>query len=576
MKTIKILAIIISAQNLFSTLCHAAIANYTNDLSSIQTVDQDFDDYSAIASQMMGYGAGCFTITNNRLEFTTLNSWAGIKTLKTTIGLNDNWTASISFHLNKIQNIVEGHYYDTGIVLAYGNDFNTAFPNRIVFKALQSFEGRIIRATLYTGGVEQKSFSNTSVLLNATDGILKFVYYPEYRSVMCYFTIMGDPTSYSLCEFKIDNANNQNNELGYNAWNCSANANLNISIFAGSEPYGQLTYFPAITSGDIFLSNFSLNNKAEKWQYVIEDGNARITGYRGPGGSVTIPAAIDNINVTKVGNGYFKPIFLSQNLTLYNNDITNIKVSEGINTIVDCAFAGCLILESVTYPLSLRNIKDWTHAGNISLKNVSFSPGINQIGEMVFANCYAIQSIFIPETVSKVGFSIFKDCTNMTSIYFLGDKPEITGSQWDLSGENVGNIYILPDAAGWGSTFINRPVNRLTGLQAYYLGRQSILTNPFVNNLYNSDQMSNNFLLGQQTILAQPNQFSLYTTNQMQAMAMGNLVLNKNTNGTFTLNYDIEQSTDLQTWTPYQALSLPLTGLPANKAFVRIKLKNSQ
>jgi uncharacterized repeat protein (TIGR02543 family) len=65
----------------------------------------------------------------------------------------------------------------------------------------------------------------------------------------------------------------------------------------------------------------------------------------------------------------------------------------------------------------------------------------------------------------------------------------------------------------------------------------------------------------------------LYTASQMQAMAVGDLLLTKNANGSFTLNYDIEQSTDLQTWTRYQALSLPLTGLPTDKAFVRIKAK---
>jgi hypothetical protein len=65
----------------------------------------------------------------------------------------------------------------------------------------------------------------------------------------------------------------------------------------------------------------------------------------------------------------------------------------------------------------------------------------------------------------------------------------------------------------------------------------------------------------------------LYTANQMQAMAIGDLVLTKNANGSFTLNYDIEKSDNLQTWTTYQALSLPLTGLPADKAFVRIKAK---
>jgi len=65
----------------------------------------------------------------------------------------------------------------------------------------------------------------------------------------------------------------------------------------------------------------------------------------------------------------------------------------------------------------------------------------------------------------------------------------------------------------------------------------------------------------------------LYLATQMQAMAIGDLVLTKNVGGTFTLNYDIEQSADLQTWTTYAPLSLPLTGLPTDKAFVRIRAK---
>jgi hypothetical protein len=65
----------------------------------------------------------------------------------------------------------------------------------------------------------------------------------------------------------------------------------------------------------------------------------------------------------------------------------------------------------------------------------------------------------------------------------------------------------------------------------------------------------------------------LYTANQIQAMAIGDLVLTKNANGSFTLNYDIEQSSDLQSWLPYQSFNLPLTNLPPDKAFIRIKAK---
>ena len=80
---------------------------------------------------------------------------------------------------------------------------------------------------------------------------------------------------------------------------------------------------------------------------------------------------------------------------------------------------------------------------------------------------------------------------------------------------------------------------------------------------------------GVNSVLSNPNLWTLYTTSQIQNMAVGDLVLTRQVSGGFVLNYDVEQSTDLQTWTPYQALSLSLTGLPTDKAFVRIKVINS-
>jgi hypothetical protein len=77
------------------------------------------------------------------------------------------------------------------------------------------------------------------------------------------------------------------------------------------------------------------------------------------------------------------------------------------------------------------------------------------------------------------------------------------------------------------------------------------------------------------SVTASPNTWSLFTTSQIQNMAVDDLVLTRQEGGGFVLNYDIEQSTDLQTWTTYAPLSLPLTGLPTDKAFVRIKVINS-
>jgi hypothetical protein len=102
------------------------------------------------------------------------------------------------------------------------------------------------------------------------------------------------------------------------------------------------------------------------------------------------------------------------------------------------------------------------------------------------------------------------------------------------------------------------------------------MDNPSTIGLYNSTQYSDNYNAGMQSVIGNPNAHNLYTTSQIQNMAVGDLVLTRQVSGGFVLNYDIEQSTDLQTWTTYAPLSLPLTGLPTDKAFVRVKMKSSQ
>jgi len=65
----------------------------------------------------------------------------------------------------------------------------------------------------------------------------------------------------------------------------------------------------------------------------------------------------------------------------------------------------------------------------------------------------------------------------------------------------------------------------------------------------------------------------LYTTSQIHNLTLGDLVLTRDVNGGFNLKYDIEQSSDLQSWLPYESFNLPLTNLPPDKAFIRIKAK---
>lgn len=293
---------------------------------------------------------------------------------------------------------------------------------------------------------------------------------------------------------------------------------VSVLLFSASVSLAQAQY---LTFGD--------------WEYKVNGSEAEITRYLGQGGDVAIPSSVNGLPVTQVGGYAYVTIFGNQ----VNYSVTSISIPSGVRTIGWAAFKEGKALKKIKIPNSITRIEDWAFAET------------------------AIRSITIPESVTSTGGDIFWGCANLSAILFLGNAPEYRGTNPSNPVQSIETpltVYVLPASLGWGATYLSRPVVSLSDLVG----------------LYNQSQYESNRENGRQDVINSPNLWALYTVDQIQNMAMGNLVLNKNINGTFTLNYDVEQSTDLQTWAPYQALSLPLSGLPTNKAFVRIKIKNSQ
>jgi hypothetical protein len=267
--------------------------------------------------------------------------------------------------------------------------------------------------------------------------------------------------------------------------------------------------------------------------------------------------------------------------------LINVQIPNSVTFIGGYAFAECSSLTEVTIPGSVQNI--WSgafykcsnltkatfnygftgiYAGFIfadctSLVTVNLPEGLkvlNGIGN--FSGCTSLRSIVIPSSVTFAGLSTFANCSNLTKVLFLGDAPTAASTIFALTTTTV---FYLCGTTGWSSTFYERPTQMITA--------KDIIQTPEIVGLYSNGQYTSQYELGQQSVISSPNSYSLYTANQIQNMAFGDLVLTKNSNGSFTLNYDIEQSTDLQNWSTYHSLSMPLTGVPADKAFVRIKAK---
>lgn len=82
--------------------------------------------------------------------------------------------------------------------------------------------------------------------------------------------------------------------------------------------------------------------------------------------------------------------------------ITRVVVEEGITGIGVYAFFDCRNVSSVSFPHSLRYIRECAFCFNDRLKTVEISEGVTYIGGSAFRQCEALESISIPSSLAAL------------------------------------------------------------------------------------------------------------------------------------------------------------------------------
>jgi hypothetical protein len=272
----------------------------------------------------------------------------------------------------------------------------------------------------------------------------------------------------------------------------------------------------ALILASAFQTAFGQPYLTGDYWYTLSNNQLTIIAYTGTGDAVTIPAYLNTYPVVSIGQEAFE----------FSGSLTSVTIPNTVTTIGATAFMGCPNLTYVSIGNSVTSIGVDAFYGCIGLTSITIPNSVTSIADYAFGSCSGLTSIFIPNSVTSIGSSAFASCSSLGFVT-LPERFATTYTDFGLTASQV----------------------------SFY------------------DPSSTSYLAGQQSVLQNPNSHSLYTTSQIQNIAVGDLVLNRQVDGSFVLNYDIEQSTDLQTWTTYAPLSLPLTGLPTDKAFVRIKAK---
>lgn len=126
--------------------------------------------------------------------------------------------------------------------------------------------------------------------------------------------------------------------------------------------------------------------------YTVNNGEVTITDCNENATNVEIPAEIDGIPVTKIG---------------------------------DSAFSSCQMLGNVSIPNSVTYIDNWAFYYCMNLRNITLPNNITRIGEHAFAACLSLISIVIPDSVTAIGKRAFADCDELETITFSGNAPAI-------------------------------------------------------------------------------------------------------------------------------------------------------
>ena len=263
----------------------------------------------------------------------------------------------------------------------------------------------------------------------------------------------------------------------------------------------------------LFASAFqtALGEQDGDWTYSVSNGQATIISYTGAGGAVTIPGEVNGIPVVQVGAGDGSVVFGFG----YGGGpaprvyVTSLIIPDSVTSIEENALRGLINLTSFTMPDRF--------IGQVAQIGIG-----GQVATDYLVNALANNDAFVTAVANKI--------------------------------KATGGNYGIATQSGLSSAI-------------------TTAVEPLATKAELTSSLTQSRTDGINSVLSNPNLWTLYTTSQIQNMAVGDLVLTRQVSGGFVLNYDIEQSTDLQTWTTYAPLSLPLTGLPTDKAFVRIKAK---
>ena len=212
--------------------------------------------------------------------------------------------------------------------------------------------------------------------------------------------------------------------------------------------------------------------------------------------------------LTTIGSGAFDFCISMESLT----------IPASVTSIGSSAFYNCRSLVSVTIPATVSSLGDQAFARCNALTDVHISEGITSLGSRIFYGCLALERVDIPESITSLGDGVFQDCVALTVVNLLGSAPSVGQFTFGF----------------WG------------GQTPPGLERSAFVQPQHVDSFGGTGADWNGFTVGISAPSLTPPQLAISSSPTGLVFEVSSLTVGQ--------AYDIETSSDLESWAPFRSI----------------------
>ena len=210
-------------------------------------------------------------------------------------------------------------------------------------------------------------------------------------------------------------------------YNCTLLTSVTIPSSVTSIGWGAFGYCTSLTSVTIPSSVTSISDNmfyccSNLASVTIPDSVTKIGNNAFSG--IYIPINIYITDLAKWCEMYRYSNYLSHNLYLDGQLVTDLIIPDNITSISSDVFSYCNSITSVTIGDSITTINYHTFSNCNNLSSVTIGNNVELIDFSAFKNCSSLTNITIGDSVTAIGDNAFSGCTNLKDIYYTGTKAQ--------------------------------------------------------------------------------------------------------------------------------------------------------